>query len=55
MNRNKFLTVFVITTFVFASCKTTKETTVETHYLPEIEVKPAFEGYRASTTILTDL
>lgn len=55
MKRSKFLTALVITAFVIASCKSTKETTVETHYLPEIEVKPAFEGYQASTTILTDL
>lgn len=40
---------------VLSSCKTTQKSAPEVHNLPEIEVKPAFEGYRASNTIVNDL
>lgn len=55
MNWNKQLLTFFIAVIVLTSCKTAQKTAVEVHDLPEIEVKPAFEGYRASNTILTDL
>ena len=55
MTSIKKLWVWVMTLAVLSSCKTTQKSASEVHNLPKIEVKPAFEGYRASNTIVNDL
>jgi aminopeptidase N len=40
---------------VFYSCRTTKHAALEPTELPEVTVLPAFEGYRASNTILNNV
>ncbi|HOZ89731.1 MAG TPA: M1 family metallopeptidase [Bacteroidia bacterium] len=55
MNFTKALFAAIISIALLSSCKTTQKTPVETHDLPAIEVKPPYEDYRASNTILNDL
>ncbi len=55
MSAFKKIGFIAIGIIIWSSCKTTQKMPVEQHTLPEVEVKPAFEGYRASNTMLTDL